>query len=584
MYQLHWDQPPPLVPRRFRREVTERMRADGVELAPLDEDELRREVAWLLDRGVESIAVCFLHSYAYPEHERRAGDIVAAEWPDVAVTLSHQVTQEYREYERTATTVSDAAIKPRMARYLDDLERSLERERFAGAFLLTRCDGGVMGAAEAKERPIRTLISGPASGVMGAVALSRWIGEPNLIGIDMGGTSFDAALVVGHEPTLSPSTRVEGLPLLVPAVELATIGAGGGSIAWLDAGGALNVGPQSAGADPGPICYGRGGAEPTFTDAALVSGLLDPRNFLGGELALDVDAAREGIRTRIAEPLGLSLDEAASGIVALTEARMAALLEELTIGKGFDPRGFGLLAYGGGGSLVASALASRLEIPRVVVPRSPATFSAWGMLTLDVVHDFARTSLAPLESLDAEDVRDRFAELDGQAHAALEREGVAAERRALVRFADLRYEGQEHAVTIALDASFFAAVDVVRLRELFDERHAVAYGYSMADPVEVTAYRIRAVGTLGKPRQPALEPGGESAEHARTGGRRALHRESGGELEWATYDRERLLAGNRLGGPAIVEEAAATTLVAPGQELAVDELGNLVITRAQSPA
>jgi N-methylhydantoinase A len=578
MYQLHWDQPEPLVPRYLRREVTERVRADGVVLGPLDEDELRREADYLVGHGVESIAVCFLHSYAFPDHERRAGEIIAAEYPGIAVTLSHLVTQEYREYERTATTVGDAAIKPRLARYVDGLERSLGDERFTGAFLLTRCDGGVMSAAEAKERPIRTLISGPASGVMGAVALSHWIGVPNVIGIDMGGTSFDASLVIGHEPLLSPSARIENLPLLVPVIELATIGAGGGSIAWLDAGDALNVGPQSSGADPGPICYGRGGVEPTFTDAALVSGLIDAEYFLGGEIALDVEAARRGIATTIAAPLGLGLDDAASGIVALTEAKMAATLEELTIGKGYDPRDFDLLAFGGGGPLVASALASRLGIPRVTVPRSPATFSAWGMLTLDVVHDFARTSLSGLETLVPQDIVDRFAELEAQAQAALEREGVPPDRRTLVRFVDMRYEGQEHTLTIPLESSFFEDVSLEWLRAMFDERHSITYGYSMADPVEVTAYRIRAVGSLDKPRRPTLEQGGASAQHAQIGSRRALHRESGGELDWAIYDRDRLLAGNRLRGPAIVEEPAATTLVVPGQQLAVDELGNLILT------
>jgi len=578
MYQLHWDQPPPLVPRYLRREVTERVRADGVVLAPLDEDQLRREAAWLVEHAVESIAVCFLHSYAFPEHESRAGEIIESEFPDIAVTLSHLVTQEYREYERTATTVGDAAIKPRLARYIDDLEQSLKREQFGGAFLLTRCDGGVMSAAEAKERPIRTLISGPASGVMGGVALSRWIGVPNLICADMGGTSFDAALVIDHEPAISASTRIEGLPLLVPVIELATIGAGGGSIAWIDAGGALNVGPQSAGAVPGPICYGKGGTAPTFTDAALVSGLIDIERFLGGEMALDLEAAREGIRSEIAEPLGLTVEETAAGIVALTEARMAATLEELTIGKGYDPRDFSLLAFGGGGSLVASALAARLGIPKVIVPPSPATFSAWGMLTLDVVHDFARTSLSNLAALNPDDFAARFAELDEHATAALGREGIAAEQRALLRSIDMRYEGQEHTLTIPLDSSFFADVDLAQLRQTFDERHLVVYGYSMADPVEVTAYRIRAVGSLDKPKEPAVAQGGESAEHALKGSRRALHRESGGEFDWAIYDRDLLQAGNRLHGPAIVEEAAATTLVAPKQELLVDERGNLVLT------
>jgi len=582
MYQLHWDQPEPLVPRYLRCEVTERIKADGTILARLNEGELRSAARWLVEHGCESIAVCFLHSYSFPAHERLAGEILSKAFPETSVALSHQVTQEYREYERTATTVGDAAIKPRMVRYIDDLERTLRTEKFKGAFLLTRCDGGVMGAAEAKERPIRTLISGPASGVMGGVALSRWMEVANLICADMGGTSFDAALVIDGEPSLSPMARIEGMPLLVPVIELATIGAGGGSIAWLDAGGSLNVGPHSAGADPGPICYGRGGTEPTFTDAAVVTGLLDPENFLGGEIGLDPKAARDGIKRKIADPLGLSVDEAASGIVALNEARMAATLEELTVGKGFDPRDFSLLAFGGGGSLVASALAGRLGIPRVIVPASPATFSAWGALTLDVVHDFARTSLAALELLSSPVVRRSFARLEKEANAALQREGISANRRVLFRSIDMRYEGQEHTLTLPLDASFLQKLDLSRLRTMFDERHAVVYGYSMADATEVTAYRVRAVGSLDKPKPPKATRGGARAAAARKGARIALHRESGGRLEWMIYDRARLKTGNRLRGPAIIEEAAATTLVAPSQELIVDELGNLVITLAHT--
>jgi N-methylhydantoinase A len=395
----------------------------------------------------------------------------------------------------------------------------------------------------------------------------------------MGGTSFDAALVIDHEPTLRAMTEVEGLPLLVPVIELATIGAGGGSIAWLDAGGALNVGPQSAGADPGPICYGRGGTEPTFTDAALVSGLLDEANFLGGEIAIDIDAAREGIERVIAEPLGLDVAEAASGIVALIEAKMAATLEELTIGKGHDPREFALLAYGGGGSLVASALAARLQIPRVIVPPSPATFSAWAMLTLDVVHDFSRTSIAALETIEAGHVVRTFREIEAEAEAALERERVPREHRMLLRSIDMRYEGQEHTLTIPLREGSLDDLELAQLRAQFDEQHTIVYGYSMTDPVEITAYRVRAVGSLEKPKPASLDAGdGESSEAAAVGVRRARHRESGGNLEWTIYDRRRLRAGNRLAGPAIVEEPTATTLVGPSQQLTVDEFGDLVIT------
>jgi len=572
-YQLFWEKPEPLVPRYLRREVSERLHADGGVLEPLDEDELRREARRLVDDGVESIAVCFMHAYAYPRHELRAGEVIVDECPGVSVTLSHQVTLEYREYERTATTVADATIKPRIARYIDDLEGNLTREQFGGVLSLTRCDGGVMSAAEAKERPIRTLVSGPASGVMGAVTLSRWLALPAVIGIDMGGTSFEASLVVNNEPTLRTMTEIGDVPLLMPLVELATIGAGGGSIAWLDSGGALNVGPRSAGADPGPVAYGKGGSQATFTDAALVSGLLDPGRFLDGEIALDLAAARAAIQTMIGDPLGLTGDEAAAGIVSLTEAKMAATLEEVTIAKGHDPREFSLIAYGGGGSLVAAALARRLEIPRVVVPPSPGTFSAWGMLTLDVVHDFALTSVSPLDELAADDLQERFGVLERRAAAALERERVAPDRRMMVRSMDMRYEGQEHVLTVSLDAQ----LDPSRMRAVFDARHEVTYGYAMPDPVEVAAYRVRAVGSLDKPARPSITVGGSSAEHALRGARTVVHRESGGSLNCAVYDRRALMGGNCLAGPAIVEEAAATTLIGPSQSMTVDEMGNLVI-------
>jgi N-methylhydantoinase A len=579
MYQLHWDQPQPLVPRYLRREVTERVTADGRVLQPLDEGEVSLVVADLVAEGVEAIAVCFLHSYAFYEHEVRVGEIITAEHPHLSVTLSHRVTNEYREYERTATTVSDAAIKPRLTSYIDRLAQALRSERYSGSFLVTRCDGGVMGADEAKERPIRTLLSGPASGVMGVAAMSHALGIGKMIGIDMGGTSFDASLVLDHRPSLRPMTEVEGLPLLVPAVELATIGAGGGSLAWIDSGGALNVGPESAGADPGPICFGRGGTQPTFTDACLVSGLLNQENILGGEIAVDVDRARDGIDRSIGRPLGLKAIEAASGIVAVAEAKMAGTLEELTIGKGLDPREFVLLAFGGGGPLVATALAVRLQVSTVIVPPSPGTFSAWGMLTLDVVHDFSRTAIADIETLSAGDIAGVFREIELEAQAALERERVPATGRMFVRSVDMRYEGQEHTLSVPLVTGRLNDLRLSDLRAQFDHEHEAAYGYCMPDPVEITAYRVRAVGTLDKPRlATAASLDADGSKLAVSGSRRACHRESGGEMEWTLYDRQKLHAGNRLRGPAIIEETAATTLVGPNQQLTVDRFGNLLIT------
>ena len=581
MYQMHWDQPRPLVPRYLRREVWERVRADGQVLRALDEDDVRRAVSELAEHGVEAIAVCFLHSYVFPAHERRAGEIIGEEAPHLAVTLSHEVTREYREYERTATTAADALIKERISQYIASLDEGLKQGGFDGAFLLTRCDGGVMSASEARRRPIRTLISGPASGVMGAVAVGQALHLENLIAIDMGGTSFDAALVVKNEPRLRTSVRVENLPLLVPVVDLVAIGAGGGSVAWIDTGGALNVGPESAAADPGPMCYGRGGLRPTFTDAALVSGLLNPTNFLAGELVLDTAAAERGIREQIAEPLGIGLDEAASGIVAVTEAKMGDTLEELTIGRGFDPREFALLSYGGGGSLVAVVLARRLGIPKVVVPPEPGTFSAWGMLTLDIVHDFAKTFVAELATVSLEAWRSQFSSLEEDALRALDDERVPSEARALIYSADMRYEGQEHTLNVIVTRAALAGRKPSELRGEFDRAHEVEYGYAMSDPVEITTLRIRAVGRLPKPVARPSVGQGDSSDRARNGVRRVNHRASGGEASWTVYDRALLWDGHTLVGPAIVEEAAATTLIPESYEAVVEQQGYLVITPAR---
>ena len=579
MYRLHWSRPAPLVPRHLRLEVAERIYADGEVLEPLDEQGTREALERLIERGAESIAVCFLHAYAFPAHEQRVGEIIASEYPEVDYTLSHLVTTEYREYERTATTVVDAMVKPRLARYVSKLETRLAERHFAAPLLITRCDGGVMSAAEVPQRSVRTLISGPASGIMGTATLGRWLEEDNLLATDMGGTSFDAALVIDREPILQSLSHVNDTPLLMPVIELTTIGAGGGSIAWLNAGGGLEVGPHSAGADPGPICYGNGGTSPTFTDAALVSGVIDGDYFLGGEIKLDIEAAARGIDDVIATPLGLEVEEAAAGIVTLVEAKMAATLEDITIGKGHDPRDFALLAYGGGGPLVASALSSRLEIPKVIVPRSPATFSAWGMLTLDIVHDFSHTSVASLTSLTPSALETVFVELESNAVATLEREGVPPEKRQAVRSIDLRYENQEHTLGVALAAGVVDDASIEALRTRFDQQHYAAYGYSVDGPVEVVTYRVRAVGALDKPRQPLLA-GSDDSSTAVRGNRRARHTESGGVREWTIYERDLLGAGSVLEGPAIVEEPSTTTLVAPGQRLEVDQLGNMMVTRA----
>jgi N-methylhydantoinase A len=575
MYRLHWARPEPLVPRRLRAEVTERVLADGTVVAPLDEDELEKTVRRLVQMGARSLAVCFLNSYAYPEHERRAGALLEEAFPDLPVSLSHVLTREYREYERTATAVVDAVIKPRVSEYLGGMSRRLRAEGFAGRLLVTRSDGGVMSVQEASRRSVRTLLSGPASGVMGVAALARDLGLSHVISADMGGTSFDAALLVDGDPMIASLTHVERVPLTMPVVDMATIGAGGGSIAAIDSGGSLRVGPESAGADPGPMCYGRGGNEPTFTDAAVVSGLLDPGSFLGGELPLDAAAARRGIDA-IAARLGISTAEAASGIVALAEARMASTLEEITVGKGYDPRECALVAYGGCGPLVASSLAGRLEVPKVVIPRSPALFSAWGMLTLDEVHDFARTWIGRLEELTREAILGEYRDLEARAAETFERDGVRSHCARVSRSIDMRYENQEHTLVLRLEPDPEATRPEV-LRRAFDSAHEATYGYSMPDPVEVVSYRVRAAVPLEKAGLSRISGGNCDASRAATGTRQALHGETGGLRTWTVYDRALLSAGDELSGPALVAEPSATTLVVPSQSCAVDEWGNLLL-------
>jgi N-methylhydantoinase A len=577
-FLLHYEKPKPLVPRYLCREVTERMSADGDELEPIIEDEVRRVVAELLTEGAEAIAVCFLHAYAHPQHEKRVGEIIESEHPGIAVALSHEVSREYREYERASTTIIDATINKRMAVYIDELDGWLSNAGCRGSLFVTRCDGGVMSAGEAKLQPVRTLISGPASGVMGCVQMSRWLELPNVIGIDMGGTSFEASIIMDGEAVTSPQTQLHDIPLLMPVVELATIGAGGGSIAWIDSGGAMNVGPHSAGADPGPICYGTGGLEPTVTDAAVVSGLLDPKKFLGGDMRLDVEAARSGIKERIADRLNISVAEASTGIFALAQAKMGATLEEMTIKKGLDPRKFVLLAYGGGGPLVACALADQHSIPTVLVPLSPGTFSAWGALCLDVVHDFSATSVTPLEMLDPARFAETFLHLSEQAQKVLARERIPPAQRRLLLSIDMRYEGQEHVLSVPVEEGFAIQLDRKQLRSLFDARHLAAYGYTTTDEAEVTTYRVRAVGVLSKPERRSVEAASGTGESARVGSRHVKHAGSEGEYEYAIYDRVRLKAGHKVRGPAIIEEMTSTTVVPATRELIVDELGNLIIT------
>lgn len=582
LYDTRFEKPPPLVPRDRAVTVEERLGPRGEVVLPLDERSVREAAARLRAEDVESVAVCLLHSYASPEHEQRVGAILAEELPGVPVSLSAEVAPELREYLRASTTVINAVIRPIVERYLERIEARLAEAGVRATLLVMQSSGGVFGAGAAARRPVFMVESGPAAGVIAAAELGETLGRRDLLSFDMGGTTAKVGLIRDGRPSITKDYTVgghagagigglslSGYPVRTPVVDLVEIGAGGGSIAWVDSGGLLRVGPLSAGADPGPACYGRGGAEPTVTDANVVLGRLDPGYFLGGELQLDADAARAAIEERCARPLGLDVTAAARGIVEIANAAMVDALRLISVQRGYDPRDFVLVAFGGAGPAHANAIAREAEMPTLLVPRSPGIFSATGLLATDLEHDAAVTLMRRLEDADDAFLDGVFAELERSGRAELEREGLTADRIEFVRRVDLRYAGQSYELTIAagddLSARFHAA-------------HERAYGFAApGEPVELVAARLTSVGRIAKPPVRTLAPGGPPAPKTR---RPVYFAEAGGYVDCPVYDREALPAGARLAGPAIVEEPDSTTVLHPGFAVSVDGAGNLLLARA----
>jgi N-methylhydantoinase A len=504
LFDLAWDKPAPLVERRHRLEVDERIGADGVVVHPLDRGSVEAAAARLVADGIESIALCFLNSYVDPAHERAAEHIVRARYPGLDVTASYRVLPEIKEYERTSTTVVNAYLLPVMRRYLSNLAAGLRGIGVDAPLLVVASNGGVMGAAAAAERPVYPVGSGPAAGVAGAARLGQAAGVADLIAFDMGGTTAKASLVERSRVQLtteyefregiSTSSRfikAGGYMLKVPAVDIAEVGAGAGSVAGIDGGGLLCVGPESAGAVPGPACYGLGGDRPTVTDANVVLGYLNPEHLAGGELRLDARRAREAIDKHVASPLGLTVEEAAHGIRAVANASMARAIRAVTIERGRDPRDYALVAFGGSGPVHAVDLARALEIPRVLVPLSPGVFTAVGMLASDLQHHFVRAHAGVLGRLDLE-----RAELEVEARAALDAEGYPPSRTLLEFQADLRYQGQGSELTVALPGRRLDAAAVGALGEAFRAAYAAAYGYATDEDVELVNLRLVATGLV----------------------------------------------------------------------------------------
>ncbi|MEM7343257.1 MAG: hydantoinase/oxoprolinase family protein [Chloroflexota bacterium] len=576
IYDFKYRKPKSLVPRYLVFEVEERLNFKGEILTPFNQAQALQIAERIKAQDVQAVAICFLHSYANPDHELAMAEILRDVCPEVSVTLSHHLSREYREYERTSTTVIDAYVKPITRTYLEKLDGELDQGGFKGQFLLTRSGGGAMTVASAKEQPVHLVLSGPAGGVIGGAALSKLIGHENLITIDMGGTSLDASLIVDGQARVENEQSFQTLPISIPTIDIHTIGAGGGSIAWIDDGGHLQVGPQSAGAVPGPACYNKGGKQATFTDATLAIGYLDAGNFLGGEINVDAALSHNTIDT-LAQQLNLSQDETAAGILRISEAKIAGAVREISIERGYHPKDFALLAYGGGGAFVAASVARELGIPKVVVPPGPANFSAFGMLMVDVIHDFSQTYVIGLENVDIDTVNDIYANLLAEGQAALARDGFSDEQQTFIPSAQMRYQGQEHPVNLPMPGHKLEAAQIDNIVEAFNTAHQRQYGHSMADPVEIVTLRLRAVGLLSRPDIPKIGVGTGTAETARKGSRSVYRHELGERIEYVVYDRLRLSSSDRLAGPAIIEEPSSTTVIHIGDGLSVGEYGELVI-------
>jgi N-methylhydantoinase A len=576
LYDLQADKPAPLVPRVRRREVAERLAWDGTLVQPLSLDDVKDALEALQAEDIEALAVCFLYSFVDPGHERRVAAEIRARWPGLFVSLSAEVSPEFREYERLSTTVINAYLGPLVSRYLQRFGDEVGRLGVGHPPYVNQSNGGIISVAAASEQPVRTLLSGPSAGVMGAAWVSAGAGIDSIITFDMGGTSTDVARVENGRPVISAQRTIAGYPVRIPSLEIETVGAGGGSIAWVDSGGALRVGPQSAGAHPGPACYGRGGAAPTVTDANVVLGRLSATQLLDGRMALRPELAEQAI-AGLAAQLGASLVETARGIVSVVQANMLGAIRVVSVRKGYDPRGYTLVAFGGAGPLHAAALARDLGIERVLVPPAPGILCALGLLVAPLRLDLVRTRVALLEATTGSELSQAFEELEQQAAAWLEREGVPPARRRLARAFDMRYAGQNFELTVQAPAA--GALDAGALRAAFLGEHERVYGYAAPDePVQVVALRLTACGDRDLPPMPALPPAaGADPQEARTGERPVYVEDTRDFEPTPVYRRERLRAGHRLPGPAIVEQMDSTIVILAGQEARVDARANLIV-------
>jgi N-methylhydantoinase A len=574
--------PDRIVPLRFVREVGGRFNFKGAELRPLDEASVRAAVKFFREHDIRAVGVCLMHSYANAAHERRVGEILAEDYPECALSLSCDVLPEYREYERAVTTLVDAFVKPHMERYLrrvNDQLGDLEDK----PFLVMQSSGGVASAAEVVRKPITTALSGPAAGALGSAVISEMAGFPNIVTLDAGGTSTDLCLIEGGEPHVTNGGAVGSFPVRIPMIDIETIGTGGGSIAWITREGHLKVGPKSAGADPGPMCYPKGGNEPTITDANLVLGRI-PAALIGGGITLDTERPRSGIAALAARlPGRMSVEQLANGIIEIANWNQANAIRQMTIQRGIDPRGFALLSFGGAGPAQSPAVMDLLNMQACIVPPNPGNLSAFGLLAVDWRTDQIVTKVMHQDSVDLGAVAGIYAKLEQEAVYTLTRDGIERSRMRLVREADVRYAGQSMEVRVPAPGGVVDEKFLTTLIDAFNAAHKRTFGYNYAGQqnIEIVNFSVSGFGLIERPELPKLAKR-EGATPARKSVRPVYF--DGTFRDTPVYDRAALLPGFRIDGPAVVEEFGSTTVVFPGQYLAIDPHGVLIVRSSRRPA
>jgi N-methylhydantoinase A len=581
LYDFWSRRPSPIVPRSRCYGVSERVLFTGEVLRPLDEAGARESIAAIRAAGITSIAVCLIHSYANPVHEKRIKALIAEIHPEAFVTISSEVLPEYREYERTSTICINAYVMPKVNAYVTHLEASLKEMGVASDLYIMQSNGGVIAALTARESSARTALSGPAGGALTGVYLAGKLDQPNVVTIDMGGTSSDICLIESGRPRLTTEADIEGYPIKLPMIDINTIGAGGGSIAWIDAGGALRVGPESAGADPGPVCYDLGGTEPTVTDANAIMGRINPAYLLGGDMAVDLEKAKAVVTEKIARPLGLDLMTAAAGIIRVVNANMIRGIRRVSVERGYDPRDFALVPFGGAGPLHGVELARALNMTRIIVPTYPGIASAYGMLSADVRHDYVQTFIAVSDAVAADRVEAVYRDLEAQGISQLAREGFSDPKVALTRLADLRYLGQSYELSVPVPTGGIDAGSIAALVEDFHNSHRRSYGYTRpGEPVEFVNLRLVALGKLPVSDISGRWPAGDGEPEPI--GRRPVCFE-GEPMETPVFKREGLFRDRPVRGPAVVEQLDSTVVIPPGYSGRIETWGNMIIQQEERP-